>query len=159
MEKTSVPLPKGTLLLHAEIKLNLVSANRMTKDVIRYRKDGTPYAKRVSTNELEIFQWAIKPELGKAKLQDWKAIEHIREYMKRTGEKVPLKLAIIFYFPTLWKRDTSNYIKALEDTLLYQFLMLNDNIVVDIHAQKLADPKNPRCEIRLSVTEIGGAEW
>lgn len=64
--------------------------------------------------------------------------------------KIPLTLVMDFYFKTPWLRDLSGPIKATEDAL-FEYIGLNDRLVVDLHAEKFVDKENPRCEISLYV--------
>src|SRR5260370_862742 len=73
---------------------------------------------------------------------DWDVIDAI----KASKVKVPLTMVMDFYFRTLWLRDLSGPIKASEDAL-FDFIGLNDRLVVDLQAKKFVDRENPRCEI------------
>jgi len=79
-------------------------------------------------------------------LWDWDIIRAIKE----SKVKIPLIMTMDFHFKTLWLRDLSGPIKATEDAL-FDYIGLNDRLVVDMHPRKFADKENPRCEISLSV--------
>lgn len=75
---------------------------------------------------------------------DWRVVEAVR-----TGrQKTPLAVKLDAYFPTEWKRDLDNVIKPAIDAA-YEFLSLNDNLNLDIHARKFVDAEDPRIEIEV----------
>jgi len=76
----------------------------------------------------------------------------VLESSKTRNKKIPLALDITAYLETLWRRDTSNFIKALED-VIFEHMGINDNLVVDIHIRKEVDRAHPRVEITISVFE------
>lgn len=77
---------------------------------------------------------------------DWLSIHRLLESKK----KIPLAATIDFYFPTLWKRDIDGCEKAVID-VLFDYISLNDNLIVDKHTRKLVDRGNPRCEISVAI--------
>lgn len=79
---------------------------------------------------------------------DWPVIHSIQASKKKT----PLVATIDFYFPTLWKRDIDGGEKAVID-VLFDYICLNDNLIVEKHTRKLVDRGNPRCEIRVYLYE------
>lgn len=150
MQKNSaVPaLPTGPIL-QAVLPVP-PSVNRMYRNV--------PRVGRVSTRELLLFKEESLYRLNLAPVRDVKMIEFLHAcYAKR--QHLPLHLEIIFYYKTLWRVDVDSGIKAVQD-VLFQFLSLNDNLVVDISVKKRADAKSPHCKIRLSFAQMGGnEEW
>jgi len=76
----------------------------------------------------------------------WPLIHEVQASKK----KIPLAAAIDFYYPTLWKRDIDGGEKAVIDAL-FDYIALNDNLIVDKHTRKLVDRANPRCEISIAI--------
>jgi crossover junction endodeoxyribonuclease RusA len=74
---------------------------------------------------------------------------------KTRNKKIPIALDITAYLETLWRRDTSNFIKALED-VVFEHMGINDNLVVDIHIRKEVDRAHPRVEIAIRIFEEVG---
>lgn len=81
----------------------------------------------------------------------WPVVETIRNYAQLRAY-IPLKVDITYFFVTMWKRDVDGGDKAVID-VVFKFLELNDNLVVDLHATKQTDKSDPRVEIELSVAE------
>jgi Holliday junction resolvase RusA-like endonuclease len=76
----------------------------------------------------------------------WPLIHEVQASKK----KIPLAVSIVFYFPTLWKRDIDGGEKAAIDAV-FNYIGLNDNLIVDKHTRKMVDRSNPRCEIAVSI--------
>lgn len=93
------------------------------------------------TPELEQFKQLAALMLNKSSL-DKTALWLVQSAKK----KVPLVVNLTFYFPTMWKRDVDSGIKSAMDAA-FNYLKLNDNLVVEVNAKKRVDAKNPRCEI------------
>lgn len=75
---------------------------------------------------------------------DWTLINALRV----SKRKVPLQMEIHFFFKSLWKCDIDGGIKSVQDAVFAR-LGLNDNLVVDLHVSKEADPENPRVEVEV----------
>jgi Holliday junction resolvase RusA-like endonuclease len=150
MEKTSSALPlPSTPFLQAVLPLP-PSLNAMYKNV--------PGVGRVSTPELLWFKKEAPKWISKTQIVDWSIIQVIRE-SKESGQFPPLKLEIKFFFKTMWRRDTDNGIKPVQDAVL-QYLALDDILVVDVSARKYKSAGEPYCKFRLLVTDLsGGEEW
>nr|BBH90111.1 hypothetical protein KTC_48620 [Thermosporothrix sp. COM3]BBH90176.1 hypothetical protein KTC_49270 [Thermosporothrix sp. COM3]BBH90241.1 hypothetical protein KTC_49920 [Thermosporothrix sp. COM3] len=76
---------------------------------------------------------------------NWEAVRVIRE----NKQKTPLQMTLKFYLPSLWMRDIDGGIKISQDAV-FNFLGLNDNLVVDLRAAKAVDKERPRTEIEVS---------
>lgn len=100
--------------------------------------------------ELKGFKDEAYYALRESGIFDWLSIHKMLESKKKT----PLAAAIDFYFPTLWKRDIDGGEKAVID-VIFDYIALNDNMIVDKHTRKLVDRDNPRCEVSLSIVEVG----
>lgn len=57
-------------------------------------------------------------------------------------------LAVSAFFPTPLRRDLDDILKIAID-VISEGLRLNDNRLVDLHASKYLDPREPRLEIEL----------
>lgn len=98
--------------------------------------------------ELAYFKAEAYAVLRQQAIVDWMAISVIQKSKKKT----PLTISINFYFPTLWKRDIDGGEKAVIDAA-FDYIGLNDNLIVDKHTRKFVDRENPRCEIALGLFE------
>lgn len=63
-------------------------------------------------------------------------------------KKIPLHVAIRFYFPTMWRKDVDGGLKAVID-VVFRYLHLNDNLIVRLEASKEMDAKRPRVEVEV----------
>lgn len=96
--------------------------------------------------ELKSFKEEAHYALRQSGTFDWLSIHRLLESKKKT----PLAMTIDFYFPTLWKKDIDGGEKAVIDAV-FNYIALNDNLIVDKHTRKLVDRANPRCEISVMV--------
>jgi Holliday junction resolvase RusA-like endonuclease len=117
--------------------------NRSYKIASISPKHKPSYRRLCATQELATFKESALYELSRASV-DWRIVEAIRT----SSVKVPLALTIRFYFPTLWRRDIDGGVKAVQDSV-FQYLALNDNLIVEKYVSKAADPECPRVEIEL----------
>ena len=60
-----------------------------------------------------------------------------------------LSLTITFYFATALRRDLDGGLKIAQDALC-EALVLNDNLVMEIHLSKRVDRQQSRMEMRLT---------
>ncbi len=97
----------------------------------------------VGTKELHQFKDDAALLLSQG-YHDWALINALRA----SRRKVPLRMEIHFYFKSLWRCDIDGGIKAVMDAV-FNRLGLNDNLVVDLHISKEADPENPRVEVEV----------
>lgn len=62
--------------------------------------------------------------------------------------KTPLRMDVIFYFPTLWKRDRDGGLKIVQDVVSKHF-GLNDTLFTTGMLSKAVDRENPRVEVTI----------
>lgn len=74
--------------------------------------------------------------------------------IQNSKRNVPLSVHLIFYLPSLWKRDVDSGIKATIDAV-FKHLQLNDNLIVCLSAQKCVDADEPRVEVEVSCIASG----
>lgn len=107
----------------------------------------TGRGKFYGSTELKAFKQEAHAQLYLQKgMFDWMTIYDIQ----KAKEKTPLSISIDFYHPTLWKRDIDGGEKAVIDAL-FEYIGLNDNLIVDKHTRKLVDRTGPRCEVSLGL--------
>jgi Holliday junction resolvase RusA-like endonuclease len=99
-----------------------------------------------STPELESFKYEAAIALQQDSILDDLIVESIRA----SSKKIPLRIIMRFYFPTMWLRDIDGGIKAVQDAC-FLHLGMNDNQVVQLVTEKFADKANPRCEVEISI--------
>lgn len=73
---------------------------------------------------------------------DWSTINAVRE----SKRKVPLAVTLRVYFSTEWKRDLDDVVKYAIDAAFTR-MQLNDNLIIQLEAEKLVDIVEPRVEI------------
>lgn len=133
----TLPLPPGVNASYKTVNFKVQNGD----------KKGTWVRRPGATPALEQFKEdAILSFYTDKHLWNWDAISRIKDSKK----KVPLAATIRFYFKTLWLHDVDGCIKAAMDAV-FKYIGLNDNTVVRLKIEKLADRENPRCEISLSV--------
>lgn len=125
----SLPLPPGV--------------NKSYKRVT-YIKKGKTIRALAATPELEQFKQDAML-LASQGFHDWELIDAVRSASPRT----PLTVSIIFYFPTLWRKDVDGGVKAVIDCA-FQRLGINDNLVKRLVVEKEVDHEEPRVEIEIS---------
>ena|SRR6266568_5122077 len=106
-------------------------------------KPGSEEHPIVGTKELHQFKKDAALLLSQG-YHDYSLINAIRE----SKRKVPLRVDLHFFFRTMWKQDIDGGIKACLDAT-FQRLELNDNLIVDLHVWKHADPIRQRAEIEV----------
>ena len=117
--------------------------------IVRVRtKTGQMKHRLAATKILEQFKKDARELLPFAK-KNRDAIDKARE------TKAGLKVHICFYYPDKRRRDVDGNIKALLDAC-FAFMDLDDTLVVELYAMKAIDRGNPRCEIVVSLAEMGG---
>lgn len=103
------------------------------------------YHRRIGpTPELETFKLEASLWLKRHAEIDKEVLEAIQS----TDEHTPLACEVRAYFVTEWKRDLDGILKASIDAA-FDYLGLNDRLIVDLHARKLIDRANPRVELEL----------
>jgi Holliday junction resolvase RusA-like endonuclease len=105
-----------------------------------------------ATPELKAFKDEARLRLYQQDAQlDWPTISAIRA----SKNKIALQATITFFLSTLWKTDVDAGIKAVIDAS-FDYMSLNDNLLVYLVTKKRTDAENPRCEIVIDLAEIGG---
>jgi crossover junction endodeoxyribonuclease RusA len=82
---------------------------------------------------------------------NWEVVRAIQE-AKKKRKQIPIECSITYFFEHMWLRDADGGIKITQD-VVFQFLELNDNLVVDLHVKKRMDKLNPRTEVELSLVQ------
>jgi Holliday junction resolvase RusA-like endonuclease len=118
--------------------------NQSYKPVHIARRDGREYSGIGSTRELLQFKKDAAKELLQAEV-DWQQVDHIRASRRH---KIPLACEVIFFFKTMWKRDIDGGEKHCIDAV-FEYLKLNDNLLVDLHMKKLIDPNDPHTDVHI----------
>jgi Holliday junction resolvase RusA-like endonuclease len=136
MADATLPLPPGI--------------NASYKTVTFKTKDGRLVQRPGATPELEAFKQSAHFALLERGI-NWPLIHMVQS----SKTKIPLAVTIDFYFPTLWKRDIDGGEKAAIDAV-FNYIGLNDNLIVDKHTRKFVDRDHPRCEVSLSIAEAEG---
>jgi crossover junction endodeoxyribonuclease RusA len=97
---------------------------------------------------------AFKQNAGwmlKSATVDWQMVGAIQE-AKKKHKQIPLECNIIYFFEHMWLRDEDGGIKITQD-VVFQYLELNDNLVVDLHVKKRMDKADPRTEVSLFLVQ------
>ncbi len=136
------PLPIPTKLLPIfSGSMPLPPSTNMAYHVGKIRTDRGVISRIIPTPALEQFKSEAAYKLSQAH-QDYATINAIRD----SKRKVPLSVQLRVYFPTEWKRDLDGVVKFAIDAAFTR-MQLNDNLIVQIEAEKLVDPEEPRVEI------------
>ncbi len=148
---TPSPL-QGADLWHAEpffvATLPLPPGINQSYKIIKVRTKASRYAHTLSSSDsLAQFKHdAHNALLFKRSSFQWDVIQDIGA----SNTKIPLSVELDFYFVTLWTRDIDGGIKAALD-VSFDFMGLNDNLIVDLRVGKYVDRQNPRCEIKVKI--------
>lgn len=134
----TLPLPPGVNASYKTVNFKVQNGDKKGNWV--RRPGATPELKQFKEDALNILTYS----------KDTKGNWPIASAICASKKKIPLTVAIDFYFKTPWLRDVDGCIKAAMDAA-FKYLELNDNAVVDLHVRKFVDKENPRCEISLSV--------
>lgn len=103
------------------------------------------------TEKLTTFKQEAALTLGSRSTLD----SNILNSIQSSKRNVSLSVHLIFYFPTMWKRDVDGGIKAAVDAT-FKYLGLNDNLVVCLSAEKRVDAGEPRVEVEVSCIAASG---
>jgi Holliday junction resolvase RusA-like endonuclease len=115
--------------------------------IVRIRRaGGREYQRLGETPELRQFKKDAALELSQTKV-DVTLWEQIRHALPR---KTPLQGEITFFFETMWRRDVDGGIKHTIDAV-FAHLILNDNLLVDLHVRKLVDKNDPHTDVEISL--------
>jgi crossover junction endodeoxyribonuclease RusA len=114
------------------------------------RRPGGKNSRTVHTKVARVFIKDARVMLTAASI-DWEAVKYVRaKYDKE--QHVPLELNITYFFNSMWRRDEDGGIKITQD-VVFDYLDLNDNLVIDLHVKKRMDKADPRTEVSLCIAE------
>lgn len=109
------------------------SVNACYSSMLKSRRDGKSYTKRVASQALRLFQQEAPLRMHQQGLRQgsWQGVQAVG-------------YELIIYVPTT-RSDLSNRLKAYED-VVSQYLGFDDKIVIEGHFTKRVDQAVPRIE-------------
>src|SRR2546421_2624986 len=94
---------------------------------------------------------AAKTLIAQRSQQNWSVINDIRARWLK-GVHTHLTITITFHLESLWRSDNDGRIKATQDAI-FDFMQLNDNMVVRTVVEKCLAIGEPHCEVTVAIKD------